>query len=281
MAPFSWGGAMRLMLAILLFLGLLATSVAAASGAASGVIAAERRVAIVIGTGGYASVSALDNPSADAEAMAAALRRLGFEVELGVDLDLEGMRRTVQSFARRLEGAEVALFYYAGHGLQVHGRNYLLPVDAVLETEADLDFAAFPAHLVLAQMERWPSVKIVILDACRDNPFATRLGRAMGQTRAARALSRGLAPIETAGGTLLAYATDPGDVAADGSGRHSPFTAALLAHVETPGVEINTMLARVRADVYRATGEQQRPWTETSLIGELYMARQADRKSVV
>src|SRR5690606_19911462 len=106
-------------------------------------------------------------------------------------------------------------------------------------------------------------------------PFATQLSRSMGKSRAASALSRGLAPIETAGGTLLAYATDPGDVASDGEGRHSPFTEALLAHVETPGVEINTMLARGRADVYTSTGQRQRPWTETSLIGEFYMAPMA------
>ena len=255
---------MRLIAAILVLIGLFATPAAA-----------ERRVALVIGNGDYSSVPGLANPRADAEEMAAALRRLGFEVELGIDLDLQGMRRTVQAFARQLEGAEVALFFYAGHGMQVYGQNYLLPVDAALETEADLDFAAFPARLVMAQMERWPSIKIVILDACRNNPFATQLSRSMGKTRAGRALNRGLAPIETTGGTLLAYATDPGDVAADGEGRHSPFTAALLKHVETPGVEINTMLARVRAEVYRSTGEQQRPWTETSLIGEFYMAPKA------
>ncbi|HET7409351.1 MAG TPA: caspase family protein [Paracoccaceae bacterium] len=255
---------MRLIAAVLVLIALFATPAAAG-----------KRVALVIGNGAYTSVPALANPRADAEEMAAALRRLGFEVELGVDLDLQGMRRTVQAFARRLQGAEVALFFYAGHGMQVYGQNYLLPVDAVLKSAADLDFATFPARLVLAQMERWPSVKIVILDACRDNPFATQLSRSMGSTRAARALSRGLAPIETAGGTLVAYATDPGDVAADGEGRHSPFTAALLEHIGTPGVEVNTMLARVRAEVYRSTDEQQRPWTETSLIGEFYMAPKA------
>jgi uncharacterized caspase-like protein/peptidoglycan hydrolase-like protein with peptidoglycan-binding domain len=260
---------MRLAATVLLLIALLA-----------GPAAAERRVALVIGNGAYTSVPTLANPRSDAEAMAAALRRVGFEVELGTDLDLQAMRRTVQAFARALEGADVALFFYAGHGMQVYGQNYLLPVDAVLETEADLDFAAFPARLVMSQMERWPSVKIVMLDACRDNPFETALSRSMGATRAASALSRGLAPIETAGGTLLAYATDPGDVAADGEGRHSPFTAALLKHVETPGVEINTMLARVRADVYRSTGKQQRPWTETSLIGEFYMVPEAPEPPV-
>lgn len=256
---------MRLIAAILVLIAVLAPS-AQAQG--------ERRVALVLGNGAYEQVPGLANPRADAEAMAAALGRLGFDVELGVDLDLAGMRRVVQDFARQLQGADIALFFYAGHGMQVNGQNYLLPVDAVLESEADLDFAALPARLVLSQMERWPAVKIVMLDACRDNPFATALKRSLGVSRS-NAVSRGLAPIETAGGTLLAYATDPGDVAADGEGDHSPFTAALLKHVETPGVEINTMLARVRADVYAATGQRQRPWTETSLIGEVYLAPKA------
>lgn len=233
---------------------------------------ADKRVALVLGNGAYAYAPTLDNPRRDAEGVAAALERLGFEVELGIDLDLAGMRRVVLSYARKLEGAEVALFFYAGHGLQVHGQNFLLPVDAEIGSEVDLDFTAVPARLVLTQMERWPAVKIVILDACRDNPFETALSRSMGAVRASRALSRGLAPIEAAGGTLLAYATDPGDVAADGTGDNSPFTDALLKHVETPGLEIHTMLARVRADVFNSTGQRQRPWTESSLIGEFFMA---------
>jgi uncharacterized caspase-like protein/peptidoglycan hydrolase-like protein with peptidoglycan-binding domain len=241
---------------------------------------AAKRVALVLGNGAYAHAPGLANPVRDARAMAAALERLGFEVELGVDLDLAGMRRAVQAYARGLQEAEVALFYYAGHGLQVNGQNYLLPVDAEVKSEVDLDFSAMPARLVLDQMERWPAVKIVMLDACRDNPFETALSRSMGSTRAARALSRGLAPIEAAGGTLLAYATDPGDVAADGSGDNSPFTDALLKHVETPGVEIHTMLARVRADVFQATGHQQRPWTESSLIGEFYLAPAEEKPPV-
>ncbi len=257
---------MRPIAAILVLISLLAVP-------AQGVLAGQsgQRVALVMGNGAYRQVPTLANPRADAEAMAAALERLGFDVELGVDLDLAGMRRAVQDFSRKLQGADMALFFYAGHGLQVHGQNYLLPVDAALESEADLDFAAVPARLVLAQMERWPAVKIVMLDACRDNPFATALKRSLEPSRSG-AVSRGLAPIEASGGTLLTYATDPGDVAADGDGPHSPFTAALLKNVETPGVEINTMLARVRADVYAATGQRQRPWTETSLIGEVYLA---------
>lgn len=252
---------MRMIAAILMLLALLVSPAMAG-----------QRVALVIGNGAYQSVAPLANPRADAEAMAAALRELGFEVELGLDLDLQGMRQAARAFADDLPGADVALFFYAGHGMQVYGQNYLLPVDATLKSATDLDFEAFSAELILSQMERWPAVKIVMLDACRNNPFAVRLSRSMGSSRAASALSRGLAPIEAAGGMLVAYATDPGDVAADGEGGHSPFTAALLANISAPGVEINTMLARVRADVYRATNGQQRPWTETSLIGEFYMA---------
>lgn len=254
---------MRFRVVIVAILALLALSAPAA---------ADKRVALVMGNGAYQKVPALENPPNDAKAIAAALGRLGFDVELGVDVDLAAMRRTVRDFARKLQGADVALFFYAGHGMQVSGQNYLLPVDAALKTEADLDFAAMPARLVLDQMDRFAGVKIVILDACRDDPFEAALTRSIGQTRAVQVLGRGLAPIDATGGTLLAYATDPGNVAQDGAGKHSPFTAALLANIETPAVEINTMMARVRGDVYAATDKQQRPWTETSLIGEFYLS---------
>ncbi len=175
---------MKIAAAILLALGLALAALQAH---------AAKRVALVLGNGAYAHAPALPNPRRDAEAMATALERLGFQVELGVDLDLAGMRRAVLAYARALGGADVALFYYAGHGMQVFGQNYLLPVDAEVSSEIDLDFSAMPARLVLAQMERWPATRIVILDACRDNPFATALSRSMGKTRAAQALSRGLA----------------------------------------------------------------------------------------
>lgn len=230
---------------------------------------AERRVALVIGNAAYKHAPALANPANDAKAVAAALDRLGFEVVSGFDLGNADLRKTVRSFADKLAGADVALFFYAGHGLQVSGENYLIPVDAAIQTEADLDFNAVKMDLVSRQMDRETKVKIVMLDACRDNPFEKQLSRSMGKTRSA-ALKKGLAEIGTAG-SIIAFATDPGDVALDGDGKHSPFTEALLRHIETPGVEIGLMMRRVTKDVFEGTKEKQRPWTNASLTGEFYM----------
>ena len=233
---------------------------------------AEKRVALVIGNAAYQNATPLRNPVNDANALSASLERLGFQVLLGTDLDLAGMRSLVRDFGVAARDADTGLFFYAGHGLQVAGRNYLLPVDASLETETDLDFSAVDSTLIQRQLERGPQTRLLFLDACRDNPFSTSLARSMGATRSANALGRGLARIEAAGGSLIAFATDPGDVAADGEGQHSPFTQALLEHIETPGLEINVMLTRVRTDVFEATKNRQRPWTSSSLIGEVYLA---------
>jgi uncharacterized caspase-like protein len=235
---------------------------------------AERRVALVIGNSAYVHAPALQNPVNDATAISAALERLGFQVQLGTDLDITGMRDTLRRFSLSAEGADLALFFYAGHGLQVAGNNYLLPVDALLEREGDLDFAAIELGLVLKQLELASGHSVILLDACRDNPFETRLSRSMG-TRSTGALGRGLAPVDTAGGALIGFATDPGEVAYDGAGDHSPFTAALLSHIETPGLEINAMLTRVRAEVVQATGRLQRPWSTSSLLDEVFLATPA------
>jgi len=237
---------------------------------------AEKRVALVVGNAAYVNANSLANPANDANAVADSLERLDFSVVRGIDLDLAGMRTAVRDFSRELIGADVALFFYAGHGMQVYGQNYLIPVDAELSNEADLDFSALKIDLVLRQMDREPRVKLVILDACRDNPFETQLARSMGATRSASALASGLAEINPAGGTMIAFATDPGDVALDGQGEHSPFTEALLQHIETPGLEVNVMMTRVRGEVFRTTGERQRPWTNTSLTGEFYLSSQPE-----
>ncbi|CAN0601410.1 unnamed protein product, partial [Ectocarpus sp. 12 AP-2014] len=136
----------------------------------------------------------------------------------------------------------------------------------------DLDFAAVDLQLVLRQLERTVPNSIILLDACRDNPFETALSRSMGATRSASALSRGLARVESLGGALIGLATDPGAVAFDGEGNHSPFTEALLSHIETPGLEINSMMTRVRADVVAATERRQRPWATSSLLQEIHLA---------
>ena len=233
---------------------------------------ADSRIALVIGNSDYSDAPALANPSNDASAIGAALERLGFTVLIGLDQNITDFRDLIYQFSKQAVDADLALFFYAGHGLQVSGRNYLLPVDAALKSETDLDFATIDLQLVLKQLERSAPNSIVLLDACRDNPFETALTRSMGATRSAAALSRGLAPVETLGGALIGFATDPGAVAFDGTGQNSPFTEALLAHIETPGLEINTLMTRVRADVVNNTGKRQRPWATSSLLNEVYLA---------
>jgi uncharacterized caspase-like protein len=225
----------------------------------------ERRVALVIGNSAYTAVPPLANPMRDARGMSAALKRLGFDVVEGYDLKMDDMTNLVRQFAQKLDGAKAGLVYYAGHGIAVGDENYLIPVDATLRSEADLDFRAVNVQLILRQMQRDERVNIVILDACRDNPFATQLAAR------SRSVTRGLTPIETqsASGILIAFATDPRATALDGErDGHSPFTDALLKHIETPEVSITTVMDRVRADVWEATGKKQKPWTNSSIIGE-------------
>lgn len=240
----------------------------------AGVGWADGRVALVIGNSAYSAAPPLANPTNDARAVSQSLERLGFDVVLGLDQSVDEMRATVRDFSVTAEGADLALFFYAGHALQVGGRNYMLPIDASLERESDLDFAAIDLQLVLKQMERASKNSVVLLDACRDNPFETKLTRAMGVTRSSSQLGRGLAFVEInpQGGALIGFATDPGEVAYDGDGDHSPFTDALLTHMETPGLEINAMMTRVRAEVVANTERKQRPWSTSSLLNELYLA---------
>ncbi|HEV7321624.1 MAG TPA: caspase domain-containing protein [Ensifer sp.] len=230
---------------------------------------AEKRVALVIGNAAYQNVAPLPNPGNDAEDMAAKLEGLGFEVVRGRDLDLVGVRRAVRDFVGRLDGADLALFFYAGHGLQVDGENYLAPIDAKLGSQVDLEFEAVPMNLILTAMERSTRVNVVLLDACRDNPLAVNLARSMG-TRSA-SVGRGLAKVGTGIGTLIAFATQPGNVALDGVGRNSPFTSALLKHLGQPGRDITRELIDVRRDVLAATGGKQVPWDNSSLTGEVVL----------
>ncbi|MGI9385556.1 MAG: caspase family protein, partial [Methyloligellaceae bacterium] len=164
---------------------------------------AEKRVALVIGNSAYKHAASLKNPKNDATGMAAALRRLGFRVFEGTDLDRRGLETRIRDFANDIADADVALFYYAGHGLQVNGTNYLAPVDATLKAEADLDFEAVPLKLVLRQMQRSARINLVFLDACRDNPLAKKLGKASRSL----AVGQGLAAVEKAAGMLIAFAT--------------------------------------------------------------------------
>ena len=228
-----------------------------------------RRVALVVGNSAYESVPELANPRNDATDMAKKLAALDFEVVQGIDLDLQGLRKTVRDFANRMQGADIAVFFYAGHGLQVNGKNYMVPIDAKLASYIDLEFEAMPMDLVLSTMENSVKTNIVFLDACRDNPLARNLARSMG-TRSS-AVGRGLAPIGSGIGTLVSFATQPGNVALDGKGRNSPFTAALLKHLGTPGEDITRNMVRVRRDVLAATDGKQVPWEHSSLTGEVIL----------
>lgn len=217
---------------LLLFAGALAVTTVPHARAA-------KRVALVIGNSAYTHSTPLRNPSNDANAIAAVLKRLGFKVEKGVNVNRRELESKIRTFAKLARGADVALFFYAGHGLQVNGRNYLVPVDAKLPDEDDLEFETVRLETILTLMERERRTNLMFLDACRDNPLARNLARGMG-TRSA-AVGRGLAPVESGVGTLIAFATKPGSVALDGKGANSPFTRALLKHIETPGIEIENL----------------------------------------
>ena len=228
---------------------------------------AAQRVALVIGNAEYRHTAPLRNPRNDAADVARALEGLGFEVIEGIDVDKSAFGSMLREFAKAARGAEVTLFFYAGHGLQVEGENYLVPTDARLADEVDLDLEAFELAKFMRQMRG--GTNLVFLDACRDNPLAGNLARSMGPTRSA-AVGRGLGRVETGSGTLIAYATQPGNVADDGEGRNSPFTAALLAHISTPGLSVDSLLARVTDDVMKGTGERQQPWRHSSLRKPFY-----------
>ncbi|MDC7987198.1 caspase domain-containing protein, partial [Rhodoplanes sp. TEM] len=227
--------------------------------------------ALVIGNGAYRHATPLPNPGNDARDVARSLRGLGFDVVEGVDLDKYGMEGRIREFGKKLDRADLALFFYAGHGLQVADKNYLVPVDAKLERPGDLALDTITVDDVLAQMESDRRVNLVFLDACRDNPLARSLAASLG-TRST-AVGSGLAAIQSAVGTMIVYATQPKNVALDGEGRNSPFTTALLKHIGTPGLEIGAVMKRVRADVWSATRQRQLPWDHSSLIGDVVLAR--------
>ncbi len=229
---------------------------------------ADKRVALIIGNGAYQSAVRLDNAVFDAKAVAESFRKLGFQVVDGYDLDIDKMRSKVSEFSAALSDSKSAVIYYAGHGISVDEENYLIPTDIVLKSPTDLDLNAISVSLLLKQMKRDDRVNIVILDACRDNPFAASLARA--KTRAL-VVERGLTRIDgdLARGTLIAFASDPKATALDGqTGAHSPFTEAFLSHLFDPGITIDTVMSRVRNDVWEKTGHRQLPWVNTSLIGE-------------
>ena len=186
---------------------------------------AAKRVALVIGNSAYEHVGVLANPRNDAEAVSIALERLDFNVIMGVDLTRQAFEETVREFSGNMKGAEIALLYYAGHGLQVNGKNFLAPIDTKLIDETALDFETIQLNTIIKLMEREPRTNLVFLDACRNNPMAQSLARSMG-TRSAL-VGRGLASVESGIGTLIAFATQPGNVALDEEGENSPLRKPL------------------------------------------------------
>jgi hypothetical protein len=231
---------------------------------------AQKRVALVIGNSAYVNSVPLANPVNDAADMAAALTEVGFTVVHGLDVDKRGFDGKVRDFTRALDSADVAVFFYAGHGLQVSSRNYLIPVDASLQGERDLDFEAVSVDFILKQMElgREGKTNVVFLDACRDNPLSRNLARSMG-TRSA-SIGQGLAQVQTGVGTFIAYSTQPGNVALDGQGRNSPFTSALTRGLKQPGRNLTSVMIDVRKDVLTTTSGKQVPWDHSALTGEFY-----------
>ncbi|MEM6823653.1 MAG: caspase family protein [Pseudomonadota bacterium] len=229
---------------------------------------ASERLALVIGNSAYEHVSSLRNPVNDANDISAALTLAGFEVETQLDLGHSELLRALQSFGKRSRGADMAIIYYAGHGIEVSRRNYLIPVNASLDTDMDVAFEAVPLDRALLAVEGAQKLRLVIVDACRDNPFASTIQ----QTSSSRSIGRGLALIEPAGATLVAYAAKEGTIANDGTGRNSPYAEALIKVIEEPGVEIGKMFRRVRDEVLRETGGTQEPFLYGSVPAEdLYL----------
>src|SRR5260221_4042800 len=250
---------------------LIAAVSAATLLVSANVAKADQRVAFVVRNGAYKNVTALPNPAVDAKSMAKLLRNVGFDVVEGANLTRDKMTEKLLDFGKKAEGADVALFFYAGHGIAVNGTNYLLPVDADLKSEMDVKLgAAINVDLTLDQTMNDAKVKLVFLDACRDNPFAAKIKSA--RTTRSVNVATGLAEMKSGEGTLIAFATGPGQTALDGKeGTNSPFTRALIAHVTQPGVEIQQAMTEVRAQVNEETNKGQLPWGHTNLIGSVYL----------
>jgi len=221
-----------------------------------------QRVALVIGNSAYAT-SPLKNPVNDARDIAQALRELGFEVIYQENQSQNDMKRAIRTFGQKTRSAGIRLFYYAGHGMQVNGENYLIPIDANFNNEREVEYETVNAGLVLAQMEEAEeSLNIIILDACRNNPFA----------RSFRSASRGLAAINAPSGSLIAYATAPGSVASDGEASNGLYTQELLRYMRTPGIGVEEIFKQVRISVRDKTRGKQTPWESSSLTGNFYFS---------
>ncbi len=238
---------------------------------------AKRRVALVIGNSDYSTLPSLPNALQDAKLIAHSLRKLNFEVNLLLNSSRVGLEAALHRFAQVSDGSDLALIFYAGHGLQIDGQNYLIPIDANFDNMSALDFENTSLSRAIRSMER-AKIRLIFLDACRDNPVSKR----MQEATVTRSLNRGLARVEAVGlgtptesptglGTLISFSTAPGLVALDGSGQNSPFAAALAKHLTTQGLEISQLLRLVRRDVYAMTRGRQVPWDNSALTAEVIL----------
>jgi uncharacterized caspase-like protein len=226
---------------------------------------AQKRVALIIGNSAYQHAARLPNPSNDASAIAKLIKDIGFDaVDFRRDLVGTDLRRAIREFSQQARGADIAIVFYAGHGIELNGTNYLVPTDGKLEQDFDVEDETVPLDRLLAAVEPAKRLRLVILDACRDNPFIKRMKR----TVATRAIGQGLAKVEpTSSDTLIAFAAKAGSIANDGDGLHSPFTTALLKHLPSPGVDVRLVFGRVRDDVLATTNRKQEPFVYGSLGG--------------
>ena len=242
---------------LLLVLAFLAATAVAAH--------ADKRVALVIGNSAYKNVNRLKNPANDAAAIVAVFKAAGFDsVDLRQDLNVVEMRRALREFGNKTRDADVAVIYYAGHGIELDGTNYLIPIDATLETDTDVLDETFPLDRVLFAVESAKQLRLIILDACRDNPFAKTMKRTIGS----RTIGRGLAKVEPSSpNTMIAFAAKAGSTASDGDGKNSPFALALVDHLTKPGLDLRKAFGFVRDDVLKATSNAQEPFVYGSLGG--------------
>jgi len=229
------------------------------------------RRAFVVGNSAYQYTSVLPNPVSDAQDVAARLRDLGWDVTLQRDLSRGAMLNAFSAFASQLKPDDLSLVYFAGHALQMGGENYLAPIDARIESEEGVRRQFVPLNALLADLSRLSRTRIVILDACRDNPFGEKIAEGGEKSRSV-GTAKGLARVYAGVGSFIVYSTQPGNVALDGTGRNSPFTKALLQYLPLGGADVHAVMRRVRADVQKETNEEQIPWENSSLIDEVAFA---------
>ena len=248
--------------------------------AVSGADASERRVAFVVGNSDYQSVAKLPNPKNDAEAVAAALKRQGFEVVSAIDIDRQDFDKAFEKFVRSMDKADLSVFYYSGHGIQVNGENRIIPVDAKLTSPSDLEVETVSVQTIMSYMQSNSKVQLVYLDSCRNNPFPSQ-SYLVGPEKQTAAAGVGLAPLANSLGSLVAFSTQPGSIAIDGSGDKSPFTESMLRHSFRVGVDAEKALEKVTQEVWEATNNKQKPWLSNTLSQPVYLVKPVIRISAL